>query len=282
MKTLVTIPVFALVASALLAGPTRAADDSLQADEKRYSDCIDLAERAPDKGINMALVWQGQGGGVPARHCEALGLYHMGEYAEAAIRLVKIAEDMRVGKGMPVKGDKRLVADAPMLADMYDQAANAWLMAGETIRAEDAIMLALAVVPTGSAQERELLIDRARVAAADQDFTMALSDLKKVLAEDPGRKDILVLVASAARGVGQYAEASAALQAYMEAFPDEPSAYLELGNLNHALGNIEDARKAWLKVLLITETGPDADAARDNLEKLDLKAEDKPEDKAGE
>ena len=168
--------------------------------EERYRDCVTMIDRSPDKAINLALEWQASGGGVPARHCEALGLFHLQEYAEAAARLMKIAEDMRVGKGMPVRGNQRMVANATLLADMYGQAANAWLLAGEIVRAEDAIELALAVVPPDPPQQRsELLVDRARIAAADHDYEYALQDLEAVLAADKNRTDILVLIASAAR-----------------------------------------------------------------------------------
>ncbi len=245
--------------------------------EERYRACVDMIDRSPDKAINLALEWQAAGGGVPARHCEALGLFHLQEYAESAVRLMRIAEDIRVGKGMPVLGNQRLVADGVLIADMYGQAANAWLLAGEIVRAEDAIELALAVVPSGTAQERELLVDRARIAAADHDYEYALQDLEAVLKADEDREDILLLIASAARGIGKLDRAEAALAQYRKAYPGDIAALLELGNLRFAQGRKDEARKAWLDLLLKTEEGPDADAARANLQKLDVKTGETPE-----
>lgn len=238
--------------------------------EDRYAECITLAERAPDKGINKALEWQLNGGGVPARHCEAVGLYHDGEFAEAAVRLEGIAEDMRIGRGMPVRGDMRLAANASMLADTYGQAANAWLLADELVRAEAAIEQALALVPEGSALESALRVDRAHIAAAEEDFALALSELESVLARDPGRVDILLYIAAAARGVENFLRAGEALNGYRAVFPDDPSALLELGNLRDAMGDTDGARQAWLQLLAVTEVGPDADAARANLERIDV------------
>ncbi len=229
-----------------------------------------MIDRSPDKAINLALEWQAGGGGVPARHCEALALSHMKEYAEAAVRLMRIADDMRVGKGMPVRGDQRMVANASLLADMYGQAANAWLLADEIVRAEDAIELGLAVVPAGTPQQNELLVDRARIAAADDDFEYALQDLEAVLQADENRTDILVLVAAAARGVGQLDRAEEALMRYRKAYPDDTAGLLELGNLRHAQGRTDDARKAWLALLRSAPEGRNAEAARANLEKLDF------------
>jgi len=237
--------------------------------EDRYGRCMAMADRVPDKAINLALEWQANGGGVPARHCEAYALVHLGEPAEGAARMMQIAKDMRVGRDMPVRMGKRVVANAGLLADMYGQAANAWLLAGEIVRASDAVDLALSLAQRGSVQERELIVDRARIAAADKDYELALNDLEYVLKGDSGRKDILILLASAARGSGKYARAATVLAAYQRAFPDDPAAFLELGNLEHVQGNKAAARSAWLRVLQLEEAGMNAEAARTNLEKMD-------------
>lgn len=271
MKRSSTILIFAALSSVALMPGTLHAQTS---DEERYGACVTMAERVPDKAINLALAWQAEEGGVPARHCEALALFHLKEYAEAAARMMAIADDMRVGKGMPVRGGKRLVANAALLADMYGQAANAWLLADEIVRAEDAIEVALALVPHHSPQGRELMVDRARIAAADRDYELALQDLEAVLQLDTNRTDILVLIASAARGVRQYRRADEALAAYFKSYPDSPAGLLELGNLRHAEGKMDEARAAWIKLLVASGEGPEADAARLNLEKLDLQIED--------
>jgi tetratricopeptide (TPR) repeat protein len=274
MKTMPTLLISLAIASSMLS-PFRVS--AVEGGEDRYRDCVDMIDRSPDKAINLALEWQASGGGVPARHCEALALAHLDEYAESAARLMRIAEDIRVGKGMPVKGDKRLVAGGALIADMYGQAANAWLLADEIVRAEDAIELALAVVPEGTAQQRDLLIDRARIAAADQDYEYALADLESVLKADEEREDILILIASAARGVGKFDRAEEARMQYSRAYPADTAIQLELGNLRYGQGRFDEARQAWLDLILKTEEGPNAEAARANLEKLDVKVDEKPE-----
>jgi len=275
MKTMPTILISLAIATTVLS-PVRVI--AAEGGEERYRACVDMIERSPDKAINLALEWQAMDGGVPARHCEALALAHLEEYAESAARLMSIAEDIRIGKGMPVKGDKRLVANGALIGDMYGQAANAWLLADEIVRAEDAIELALAVVPEGTAQQRELLVDRARIAAADQDYEYALADLEAVLKADEEREDILILIAAAARGVGNFDRAEEALMKYRRAYPADTAIQLELGNLRYAQGRFDEARQAWLDLLLSAEEGPNAEAARANLEKLDVKMDEKPED----
>lgn len=258
----------------MAASPSHGQDQPLEREEDRYAACMTMADRVPDKGINLALAWIADGGGVPARHCEAYGLARMGEHAEAAARMMQIAKDMRVGKDMPVRMGTRMVANAAMLADMYGQAANAWLLADEIVRAEEAIDIALSLSPNGTQQELDLTLDRARIAAADKDFGLALKDLEFVQKGDPGRKDILVLIASAARGVGDYTKADMMLADFQAVFPDDPAGHLELGNLRHAQGDKDAARKAWLAVLSLEEDGVNAYAARANLEKMDFKLDD--------
>lgn len=238
--------------------------------EDQYATCITLAEKAPDRGINLALEWQLRGGGVPARHCEAVGLFFAGEYAESAVRLEGIAEDMRIGRGMPLRGDTRATATAAMLADTYRQAANAWLRGRELVRAEAAIGQALALVPENTVLELSIREDRAHIAAAEQDYTLALSELEAVLRAQPKRTDILLFIASAARALEHYDRADVALAGYLRVVPDDPAAYLELGNLRDAQGNRPEARKAWLKAIALNEAGADAVAARANLERIDV------------
>lgn len=260
-----TIAVFSLFAS-----PFAAFAQTAESDETRYSRCVDTVERAPDRGINLALEWQLEGGGVPARHCEALGLFFAGEFSEAAIRLENLADDMRIGRGMPVRGDERSTATASMLADTYRQAANAWLKGDELERAESAISQAMALAPEGSVMEEIVREDRAYIAAAEGDYQLAFDDLNYVYIRNRNRADLLLFIASAARALKNFERAETSLQAYISDFPTDPSAFLELGNLKDATGDQAAARTAWLKVLSITETGPDADAARANLERIDV------------
>jgi tetratricopeptide (TPR) repeat protein len=276
MKHLPTkrIYIASLLVFGLLSSGNLIAQDSISPEariaEKRYGDCLTLARKSPDKGINAALEWQFDDGGAPARHCEALGLFFAGEYGEAAVRLERIAEDMRIGRDMPIRDNERVTASARMLADIYGQAANAWLLADEIVRADAAIQQALGLVPPHTSLEQELQIDMARIAAADEDYALAFSELEKVLARNRNRVDILLLLASAARGIENFVRADSVLATYMAVYPNDPAAHLELGNLRDVEGKVDDARQAWLKVLSLTETGPSADAARANLERIDV------------
>ena len=117
------------------------------------------------------------------------------------------------------------------------------------------------------------LIDRARIAAASEDYVLAYDDLKKANGLNPGRLDIFLLLASAARHIEKYDEAQAALDTYLKVYSDDAAAQLELGNLRHVRGDVHGARQAWLQVLLLADAGPSAEAARTNLERIDVQTE---------
>ena len=266
-------PIICILASTVFFGEVTLVDTQVTSDEKRYENCLNVADHAPDRAINLALVWKNEGGGIPARHCEAVGLSRLGEHAEAAIRLEMIATDMRVGKDMPIQDGKRLVGTSPMLADMYSQAANAWLLATKVGRAEDAIQAGLSLTVKGGKQEWDLLLDRARIAAADRDYTAALTDLETIYQRDTRRTDILVLLASSARLTDQFQRAFEAITDYIAAHPDDPAGYLELGNLSDATGRIAEARRNWLKVVHLAPESKIAEDARSNIERSDVQTD---------
>ncbi|WP_374763091.1 tetratricopeptide repeat protein [Yunchengibacter salinarum] len=236
----------------------------------RYDQCMNKAMGSPDAGINMALAWQADGGGVPARHCEAVGLYELGEYAESAVRLESLVEDMRTGKDMPLVDGRRVTATGRALADMLGQAANAWLMASEIVRAYQAIGQALSLVESGTALHRSLLVDQGRIHAADGDMEAAYDTLKEAL--DGMRKDTpaLALLASAARQTGRLNEAADILSRYRDAFPERVDGLLELGNLRRAQDRLAEARRAFVRVIQQAPDSEEAEIARRTIEVMDL------------
>jgi len=241
------------------------------ANRLRYDSCLDLIEKSADRAIDKALAWQAeQPGSVLARHCEALALVKDGEYAAGAKRLNLLAADMERGRGLPRNSDQRTSIDPVFIADVWAQAANAWLLGDELTNAEDAIDRALTMVDTESVRAAPFMVDRAYIAARVGDFELAYNDLQSVLKADPGRRDILILLASAARRLGYLDEAETNIGIYVTSFPTDPTGFLEFGNLRDLQGRRDEARKAWLKVLELEEEGPNATAAQANLQRLAL------------
>jgi tetratricopeptide (TPR) repeat protein len=263
------VPTFAVLAL-LAANPLRAADNPPQsgpqvtkpadaeaaaerADAKRYADCMALAKSKPTDGWEAALTWIGEGGGDPARHCGAVALIGLKQYREAAQRLEDIA--------------RTSFADPSVRAGMLDQAGQAWILDNDPNRAYADQTTALQLVPDSP----DLLIDRAESLALSQAWPDALADLNHALSLAPDRADALTYRATAKRMLNDLPGAAKDVDRALALDKGLPEAWLEAGNVRRLSGDSAGAHKAWQQVLDLAPTSPAADAARLNLEKLDVK-----------
>jgi len=233
--------------------PALAADQPPPDDAARYENCIALAKRAPADGWEEALSWTGEGGGEPARHCGAVALIGLKQYKEAAARL----EDLAL----------RSQDEASLRAEMLAQAGQAWILAGNPQRAYADQTTALKLTPGVS----DLLIDRAESLALAKNWGDALADLDAALGVAPDRVDALTYRATAKRMTGDLAGAAADAARAIALDSHAQGAWLESGAVKRLQGDAAGARKDWMQVLLLAPTTPEADDARLNLEKLDVK-----------
>jgi regulator of sirC expression with transglutaminase-like and TPR domain len=246
-------PVLALSAALLAACADARADQFDVVRQREYEDCMTLARRVPADGYESALAWQSQGGGDPARHCAAVALIGMGKFREAAERLESLAGAM--------------AARQPELAaGAFAQAGQAWTMAGETRRALDAAAAGLKLTP----DDVDLLLDRAIAYATLGDFAAAIVDLDRANQLAPERADVLVYRASAWRFRKDLTKARADVDAALALEPDNAEALLERGNIRRLTSDMAGARQDWLQVVEIAAGTPAGDAAKANLEKLDV------------
>ena len=225
-------------------------------DAQRYSECLSLASSAPEDAFEAALAWQQDGGGDAARHCAAVALLGQGLYRDAAERLETLAQTM--------------LSPAPgLLADVLAQAGQAWLLADDTQRAFAAQSAAIELAP----KNIELLIDRSFALAQAQNYWEAIDDLNRAAELAPDRPDILVYRASAYRYVDAFDLALTDVNAALRIAPDDLEGLLERGILRRLSGDDAGAREDWLKVVTLAEDSPAAEAARSNLERLDVNAD---------
>jgi tetratricopeptide (TPR) repeat protein len=225
-------------------------------DAHEYRACLVLTRMRPDEAFESALAWRDQGGGIAARHCAALALIELKQFAEAAQRLELVADDMRR-------------AGHPLLPEMLGQAGNAWLLAGRNERAHGALSAALALMP----EDADLLVDRARASAAADNWADAARDLDLALAVDPARDEAYAFRASARRNLGDLAGALEDAETALAVNAEAIEALLERGILRRLRGDLAGARADWLKIRLDAPGTPAAEAALVNIEKLELKAE---------
>lgn len=256
-----------------LAVPERSVPLTLVVEQaQRYRRCIERARLYPDTVLAEALEWRDAGGGLPARHCIAVALVTLEEYAEGAARFEQVAEDLRLGRDLPRTNEP--LPRAVLLSELYSQAGNAWLLSDDPARAYNAFSQALAEAPDGGGIALEALIDRARASAASGDYAAALRDLDRAVLIDAGRVDLYVYRASAHRALDAYDAAQAEVDTALHLDPANPDALLEQGNLARLTGDDTTARQTWLTLLQRYPDTPAAQAAQTNLERMDVRGVD--------
>jgi tetratricopeptide (TPR) repeat protein len=220
---------------------------------REYRSCLQLARQKPEDGWEEAIAWQSLGGGEPARHCAAVALIGLGKYEEAATRLEALARDSR-----------RVEA---VRAEMLAQAGQAWLLANQPSRALAAQDTGLQLVPN----QPDLLLDKSVTLAGVQHYQEAVDTLSLLLKAQPNRVEALVLRASAYRYLDKPALAKDDVARALVLDRSYPDALLERGILRRLDEDKVGARQDWLAVLAQAPDSAAADAARRNLEIMDVK-----------
>lgn len=239
--------------------PRGAPPHSAATDEATYDHCLKLAESDPGAARDLAERWQSRGGAHPADHCYAVALVGLKQYKEGAAHLETLAKAM-------------IHAPDSLRAEVLDQAAQAWLLAGDASRAYAADSAALNLLPG----EPGILVDRAEAAGSEGWFDKAVSDLDRVLSSDPNRVDALIYRASANRELGKLDLALGDIDRAVGLAPNSVSALLERGNILRLKGDINGARRDWVRVSELAPGSAADAAAKTNIERLELK-----EDAAG-
>ncbi|MGA7675472.1 MAG: hypothetical protein WCA78_10590 [Rhizomicrobium sp.] len=232
---------FVLLAFAVVPFPAAAAETV-----SGYSQCVALVQKNPALAEENARAWQNEGGGPAAIHCSALALTALKRYAEAARKLDALARDGSIQNNME-------------RAALFDQAGNAWLLAGMASNAVQSFSAAIVESPN----DIDVLADRARARAMQKDWTGADVDLGAALLKDQNRVDLLVLRASARWAMGSKADAATDILRALQLYPNYPAALVERGRMKYDAGDLAGARADWKKAA--SGTGDAADAARRNL-----------------
>jgi tetratricopeptide (TPR) repeat protein len=253
--SLLSLWTFAAAAAEPAGSPTRSAGPrNAEADAATYDRCLKLAKQSPGAAQSLAQAWHERGGAHPADHCTAVALFGLKRYKEAATRLEALAQDMTTAPGA-------------LRADVFDQAGQAWLLAGDPVRAYAAAGQAVGLLPN----DPELLLDRAEAAASAGYYDKAVADLDHILKADPGRAEALIYRASANRALDRLDAALADVEKALALTPNSVPGLLERGNIRRLKGDLDGAREDWKRVGQLAP-GTQADmAARANIEHLDLK-----------
>lgn len=219
---------------------------------QQYRDCLKLAQLTPEQGFESAIAWRDLGGGEPARHCVAVALISLGKYEEAATRLDKLASESS--------------AEPTVVADMLAQAGQAWMMANNLEFAWRDQSRALELVKNNP----QLWIDRAMVLGLAGEYWEAIDDLNRALDLVPDHVDALVYRASAWRMLESYDLAMSDIENALAHDPDNMQALFERGKLHRIQGKKDLARRDWITVIENSNGTPVADAAKANIERMDV------------
>ena len=214
-------------------------------------DGADLTLQPMYRRARMGEAWLPNGGGDAARHCLALSKLEVGEADVGARMLESLAADSQA---------------APVArARVFDQADQAWMVAGEPDRAVAAGTRALALSP----DDVDLLADRAAALMALDRFEEVARDLGQALEIDASRDDVLVMRGSALRHMGRLDEARDDIDRALGRDPDDAEALLERGILRERSNDASGARADWERAISLEPDSDTADLAQQDLALLD-------------
>jgi tetratricopeptide (TPR) repeat protein len=243
------------LANADAANPSPAGPVDDAAQEKKYQACMKLAQKTPKVALKQAMEWEQAGGGDAARHCVANAYMGLKQYDDAAMELERIAQTMPQVK-------------APMMAQLFGQAAQAWMNLNKPDRA-------LADVNQGLKLNKnsvDLLVFRAIIYGNQEKYFEALDDLNAAYDLTSDRATILILRATAYRKLQQPDLAKDNIEMALKADPNDPDALLERGMQRAEAGDKDGARADWVKLIEVAPDSPAAEDARAGLADLDVKA----------
>jgi tetratricopeptide (TPR) repeat protein len=229
----------ALAAAAQVSGP-------VDTPENRYRDCLALARTAPAQAAGRAQAWLGSGGGIPAAQCLGLALSAQEKWTEAAAAFEAAAKD---AEG---RQDRRR-------GDLWVEAGNARLAAGDAAAARKAFDAALATRLLAPKLEGEVHLDLARAAAALNDNAAARAHIDKGVAMVPEDAFGWYLSAALARRQNDLARARDDIAKAVSLAPDDASILLEAGNIAGVSGEKDAALGLYARAV---RTAPGSDAAK--------------------
>jgi tetratricopeptide (TPR) repeat protein len=212
-----------------------------------YDHCLDMLDSDPSGADALAASMAAKGNGEAAEHCHALAQVELGNTADGATLLDKLASTS--------------TAPSSFRAVVYGQADQAWTMAGRPDQAFASASEALKLLP----DDPDLLIGHAIAAIALQKYPDAADDLTQALDLDPKRADALILRATAFRHLEKLDQAQADIDKAFTLDPDNPDAFLERGIIRQRRGDLPGARADWEKASDLAPDTPTGDLAQQNL-----------------
>lgn len=233
---------------------------AIDRNDPTYRACLAQIETNPQAAFSMASSWKKQSGSEGADHCEALALIDLKAVKEGARELDKLAAKAETG-------------NTNLRAEIYLQAAQAWLSLNETKNAKASLTAATALQPSKAWVKTDLAIAKAQVDLAKYDYAGAEAHLSEALDILPSHLDALIMRAGTRRQLQDAVGAYADLEFVLTDDPDNPDALLERGMLKKDFLDWDGARADFARVLELAPETAAAAKARNMLHLIDLREE---------
>lgn len=222
--------------------------------------CADQIRSDPVAALESARVWHRSGGGALARQCAALAHAAQERWPEAANAFEQAARETR--------SEEALAA-----ANLWVQAGNARLAAGDAKGAIAALDRALVTGLLTGPAKGEIRLDRARANVAAGDLNAARADLDEALKLVPDDPLAWLLSASLARRMAQLERAQTDIAEAARRSPDDANVALEAGRIALEAGATAAARIAFEGAVRNQPGSEAAKAAQAELDRLKAQAQ---------
>jgi tetratricopeptide (TPR) repeat protein len=136
--------------------------------QQRFQQCVGMIDDDAGRAYEEAMAWAAEGQTVSAYRCAAMALVAQNRASEGARRLDSLGSAVNP-------------AETATRAELFSQAGNAWLISREPGRARSSFTRAIATLESDPTQLPDLLIDRARAYAMEEDWRHAEEDLSRAL-----------------------------------------------------------------------------------------------------
>ena len=246
-------PLLPLIAFAAVQAPAPVGPQ--EPPETRYRRCAEQVRTAPASAVDAANAWLVQGGSLYARQCLGLAYVALQRWDSAA------AVYEQAGTEVPPAQDA-------LRADLFVQAGNAWIAAGQPTRAILALDRALTASGLTDELRGEVHLDRARALVALDDAAGARQDLDRAVQLVPSDPFAWYLSAALAKREGNLSRARSDIRQALEITPDHPDMQLLAGTLAGLAGDLQEAERLYRRVAENAPEGEAKQAARASLATL--------------
>ena len=232
---------------------------ALSPNEQRYRACIALATSDPKAAEAEADRFRSAGGGARAHQCQGMAYTQEARWGDAATAFEAAARDADA-------------AHDPEAARYWAQAGNAWLAAGDAVKAQTALTTAITAGTLDNFGRGEALLDRARAQVAAGRLASARGDIDAAQEATPKDPLAWLLSATLARRMNDLPRAQTDIAEALKLSPDDASVQLEAGNIAALSGDADGARTAWQAAAKLAPGTAIADNARAALAQFDAPA----------